>query len=471
MPAQQSALLYSKQAGEPTPIHSLPWKKLLGIFVLSRVLIFLGILLAQSREAALAAKTLYRFLFNAPDPSGSPFAYHPFYYQLPLNSPEAFAQSWDGWWYLKIAMDGYDYDGTTLHQTVAHYPFFSWLVQGLSLLPQALGVPEAAALMWTGLILNNLLFGLSIIFLYKLVNKYSGYRVAMLAAILLALYPGSLSCSLFLAESLFLVLSLGYFLALESERPWVAALLCWPANLTRLNGGLLLLPFFQHYHLWRLPNIRWVPFLVMLASMAAFPLFLYLKFGDPWIYFRLQGVYRGSVPIFKLVTFAIPFLFLLYCPLKPERQAQLKPTSPGVQVLRRLILLGSVALLLVVLLTSGLNLIIDSPALASFQRIIPFHETLGMIATLGGFILFAAFHNNIPREYRAYTALSLFALLFSGTFLSNHRYMVLVFPVFWCLAIALKDRPVLQKATSISFGTLLVLLTTLYTAYNWIFLF
>ena len=139
--------------------------------------------------------------------------------------------SWDGWWYLGIVRDGYHaapLDGA--YQDYAFLPLYPMLVR-------LLATPFPG---WEGLIavlLSNVLFAVGIVLLVRLTAPRFGPAFAYRSAALLAIFPFSAVFSMAYAESLFIVLMLGAFLAAERGRAVPAGLLLALATLTRLQGA------------------------------------------------------------------------------------------------------------------------------------------------------------------------------------------------------------------------------------------
>ena len=194
--------------------------------------------------------------------------------------------SWDGWWYLGIVRDGYHaqalVDG---YHDYAFLPLYPMLVR-------ALAVPFPG---WEGLIavlVSNVLFGVAIALMVALTSPRFGRAFAVRSAALLAVFPFSAVFSMAYAESLFMVLSLGAFLAAERRRPVLAGVLLALATLTRLQGAVLVLPL--AWLLWshdRRPRPSWLALLLgPIAAAAAFAWVIWLT-GSVASYGAAQGAW------------------------------------------------------------------------------------------------------------------------------------------------------------------------------------
>lgn len=194
--------------------------------------------------------------------------------------------SWDGWWYLGIVRDGYHaqalVDG---YHDYAFLPFYPMLVRAL-----ALPFPG-----WEGLIsvlLSNVLFGFAIALLVALTGPRFGRPFAIRSAALLAIFPFSAVFSMAYAESLFMVLSLGAFLAVERRRPVLAGVLLALATLTRLQGAVLMLPL--AWLLWsqeRRPRPSWLALLLGPIAAAASLAWVIWLTGSAASYGTAQGAW------------------------------------------------------------------------------------------------------------------------------------------------------------------------------------
>lgn len=440
------------------------------MFAVTRLLILAGIILSGQPDAVRGVETLYRFLFNAPDPAGSLAAFHPLFLHTHAHSFNDLAKYWDGFWYYKMATQGYVFDGTVVHQTIAHYPFFTLLILAVSVFPIVFGFPPDSALLWSGVLLNNVLFYLSLCMVHHLMSKLGHPKAAFPAVMLLALYPGSFYCSMFLTESAYLALSLAFFCALEHNRYWLAAFLSWPVILTRYNGAILPLPFLEKLgfrNLFRRKTLLLLSFITL--GVALYPLYLYVRFGDPLLYVKMQTLYRGEASMLKLgiclilfgAAFALPYV-------RRALQARL----PGYYRLLRT--------MAVTVLLSGMFLFYTNSARAlsgyhpvanQFQHIIPGYEITGFAGTMFAVIVFGLFCTRLPLRYGMFTGLHLFPILYGSTFICNQRYVVMIFPIFWLLALGLQNRPVLRTAFYGVFGVLLLMLSVLYVSMEWLFMF
>ena len=170
--------------------------------------------------------------------------------------------SWDGWWYLGIARNGYHAAPLSeQYHDYAFFPLYPALVRVLSLATPAFDGLVAV-------LLSNVLFLVALWLLYRLTAEVLDEERALWSCVILALFPFSWVFSMAYGESLFLALSLGSLLAAERGRAGWAAVLAALAGLTRLPGVLLIVPL--ALILWRrLQDRRALAWLVLVPLGVA----------------------------------------------------------------------------------------------------------------------------------------------------------------------------------------------------------
>ena len=144
--------------------------------------------------------------------------------------------SWDGWWYVGIAENGYHVAALSgTYHDYAFLPLFPGLVRLLS-------TPFPGAEGLVAVLLSNVLFAVGLGLLFQLGRRYLGDRRAAVACFLLAISPFSVMFSMAYGDSLFLALSVGAFLAAERGHRRLAGVLLALSAVTRLQGAVLALP-------------------------------------------------------------------------------------------------------------------------------------------------------------------------------------------------------------------------------------
>lgn len=183
--------------------------------------------------------------------------------------PSARLSAFDSAQYLLLSNRGYDSDSASC----AFYPLWPTLIRTVA--PLALGHALFGAL-----ILSNGLSILAFLLFFCLATKYYGERIARSALILLLAAPGALFFSVAYTESLYLVLVLTLFLALQRGSASLAAAASIFLPLARPVGIFAVLPLAWHLYEHRLSR-RWV--LVLLAPIVGLG-----------IYFELMNLWTGN---------------------------------------------------------------------------------------------------------------------------------------------------------------------------------
>jgi hypothetical protein len=213
----------------------------------------------------------------------------------------AFA-NFDGVYYLKIAKDGYQ------QYEQAFFPLYPLLIRFFSVFFKNY--------LLAGLFISNLSFFLGlIIFLkyLKLVSTNFNKLQPILTILFLLLFPTSFFFGAVYTEGFFflLVVSTFYFLA-KKNYGW-AGFTAFLAGLTRINGVLLIIPFFleliknfkKNKDLWLLGFVLTTPLLGLLTYMR----FLLKTTGDALAFFHAQTVF-GEGRTTKLIL--LPQVFYRY---------------------------------------------------------------------------------------------------------------------------------------------------------------
>jgi Mannosyltransferase (PIG-V) len=140
-------------------------------------------------------------------------------------------QRFDAFWYLHLAMHGYGpHDGSTVY-----YPVYPLLIK-------LLAWPLGGNAMLAALVVSNVCFAGLLIAVHGLVAARHGEAAARRTLLLLCVFPTASFLLGAYTESLFLLLVVACFLAMERGRMGLAGALAFLAALTRLQGIVLALP-------------------------------------------------------------------------------------------------------------------------------------------------------------------------------------------------------------------------------------
>ncbi|HKP91386.1 MAG TPA: mannosyltransferase family protein [Thermoleophilaceae bacterium] len=184
--------------------------------------------------AAIAGAELISYGIGARGPDPQPWS------SWPLGDAIDFVLGplvrWDARYYLGIATDGYRPDVEALRGARAFFPVYPLLVRGLG----GFASTGAAALAAIAVSLAAFWGGLRL--LHRLAAIELDRRTADATVLLLAFAPVSFFFSAPYTESLFLLLSVGAFLAARTGRWALAGVAAGLASGTRPTGALLILP-------------------------------------------------------------------------------------------------------------------------------------------------------------------------------------------------------------------------------------
>ncbi|MBX3061781.1 MAG: hypothetical protein KF726_02335 [Anaerolineae bacterium] len=151
---------------------------------------------------------------------------------------------WDTGWYVHIAYEGY----STLDGSIIFAPLYPFTMKVLAPL---LGGDYLLA----GLVVSNLCCFLMLVLFYELVAREFGADKAQLTLWLYMVYPASFYFFAAYTESLFMVLVLGAWLAVQDRRYVLGGLLALLSSLTRSQGWTLALPFALIAFIEQAPNV------------------------------------------------------------------------------------------------------------------------------------------------------------------------------------------------------------------------
>jgi Mannosyltransferase (PIG-V) len=184
---------------------------------------------------------------------------------------------WDSGWYLQIAHHGYADPG----QTSAFFPAYPMLVRGVGWF--LLGHDLLA-----GVLVSLAASAVAFVLLWRLAGTLAGDSAARRSLLYLAFFPTTLFLFAVYSESLYLMLSVGAFLAATRGRWGWAGLATGLAGLTRVSG-VMLLPALAVLA-WRATNRRgaFVRLAVSVPIMALWPLYLGLAYHRPFVFLTAQ---------------------------------------------------------------------------------------------------------------------------------------------------------------------------------------
>jgi hypothetical protein len=197
---------------------------------------------------------------------------------------------WDSDWYAHIADQGYIAPAAIVAGQQRNTAFFPLYPLCVRLAKLVVGNTWIA-----GLLVANLAFLAAAIILHRLVRDRLGETTARRAVVLLCVSPFSVFFTAMYSESLFLALALAAFYAADKRHWFWASVLAGLAGATRVTGCLLLVGLFilyleQSQFRWR--SIRADVLFLLLATSGplAFCGFLWVRYGNPFEFYRAQYV-------------------------------------------------------------------------------------------------------------------------------------------------------------------------------------
>ncbi len=372
-------------------------KKIILIFTIWRIYLFLvaflgGVFFSFSPHFPYSEQLLV--------PSGLP----PFLWKF---------ANFDGVHYITIAQKGY-----WAQFTQVFFPLFPVLVGKIAAYTHT-------PVVFSGLIITNLLCLIFLFAFYRLVNLDFSKDKTLLSLLFILFFPTSFFLGSYYTESLFLLLVVASFYASRSKNWLSAGIFGLLASATRFVG-IFLLPALL-YEAWSQKEITakktnkqvlWL-FIIPLG-LIAYMFYLYWFFHDPIYFWHAQPVFgaerSGSGIVFP------------------------------VQVIYRYLKI------FITVSYTEYNFWVAFWELASFLSVCIF--------------LIAAFKKNIRRSYLIFSWLAILLPSFTGTFSSMPRYVLVAFPVFIYLGL-LKNK-YLKFALASAFFCLLTIFTFLFTLGFWV---
>jgi hypothetical protein len=311
---------------------------------------------------------------------------------------------WDGAWYVRIAAEGYRTDA---HATAFH-PLYPLLVAGL-------GRVFDGHFLVAGLCVSLACGAAALVLLRELAAELYGDAVAYRTLLYLGLFPASLFLGAVYTESLFLLLAVAVFLLAERGRIVEASIVAGLALLTRPSGVALLPPLLLYA--WRSRRVAATAIAPLL--FALYPLYQWIVLGSPTRFLDAERAWDRSLSPLGLYDAV---------------RAPLHDAATGART-DALLNVEGLAYLLVFAALAGLSWrVLDRP-----------------------YALFA-------------TGALVLPLVEPGArwpLMSLPRFMVVVFPLFLALAVAVRDRRREQAILGVS-ALLLLAAVCRWTLYHWV---
>ena len=312
---------------------------------------------------------------------------------------------WDAVHYLDIATKGYQ--GTDM----AFFPLFPFLIRTVGDL--------VGNHLLAGLAISNVSFFFGLLYLYKLLEHEYDRSVARRAIFYVSIFPSAVFFSAVYTESLFFMLTVASFYYMRNHRWWLAGAIGFLAAMTRVEGVLLVVPFFIEWASQY--KGRYAQELGSLAASALIPLGLVGYMSYLWV-LRGDPLYFSHVQIHWNRHFAPPWVSLIGAFDKLQHATQsLTVANQSLEIAFTLLMIG---------------------------------------------VLIAGWKSLRP-SYIAYMALSILVPMSTSSLMSMPRFALVLFPMFAILA-RWGERPWVNNVVLAFSLPLLGLFTVLFADWYWV---
>lgn len=320
--------------------------------------------------------------------------------------------NFDGEHFLSIAFKGF-------YSNLEHafFPFYPFLTYFFSLFfPKQLWISATL-----GIIISNLSFLLSLIFLTKLLLLDYPRKVVFFTLIFLLVFPFSFYFNAFYSESLFLLLSVLCFYFSRKDKWFLAGIFGGLASLTRIFGAVLFIVLLIESWHRRVPLKKSIFIAIIPLGLLGYMIYLYLTISDPIAFYSLQ-------------------------------------TLVGEQHQRGIVFFPQI-------LFRYLKILATTPLSFLYQTII-FEFFVGVSFLI---LLIFGFVKKIRYSYFFYSLIGFFLTTIQGSFSSLPRYVIVLFPFFLIMAIIFSHKSLAIKILIfITLGLMLFLESSLFLRGYWI---
>lgn len=310
---------------------------------------------------------------------------------------------WDSRWYLSIADNWYTANPAAEKMfAYAFFPLYPGLIKILGWLTNDNFL--------AGVILSNISLIIAAIFLYKIVCLDYDKNTALKSVKYLFLFPTAFILSGIFTESLYLALAIACFYYAKKENWLLAGTIGLFASMTKAAGVLIILPILYEY----------------LSKKD----FKYKMIKKDILYLSLIPAGLFIVVIYDY--FLTNILFVFYY---ARIAGWLQPSNNEASILT----------------TQNLSL--------PYAHFFTFNEMVIAIFI----IIFIVFNKKMQNSYNIFTLTSLLINLMTGAILAMFRYVLVIFPFFILFALLVKNKPYLDRAISLLFIIIQIILMAYWT--------
>lgn len=197
---------------------------------------------------------------------------------------------WDSYWYLDIVSNGYYLKTDNTLSNVVFFPLYPALIK-------TAGTVLGGDFVLAGWLLSMAFLFLACVYFGKLLREFHPKVDPQLPIILMLIFPTAFFFNVIYTESLFLFLTVATFYYAFRQKFYLAGLFAFLGALAHSNGVFLALPI-----LWEVVRIsgwknvltpkvlaKLVPAFFAPIGSFAFITYDYLKFDDPFLFFKIQS--------------------------------------------------------------------------------------------------------------------------------------------------------------------------------------
>ncbi len=204
-------------------------------------------------------------------------------------------ENWDGGWYRALATDGYKHEVLHSYTTTGFFPLYPMLIWPVSRLLLATTTPatwQAAEI--AGLVISGIGGLVATVLVQRLAAGWWGEAAGRRAAMLFALFPGSVVFSMVYAEGIMIPLAIGCILALQERRWLLAGLLAALATASEPEAAVLVVVCAVSVgvelrrHGWRVGRRSLAAPLLAPAGLIGVIAYLWAWTGTPLAYWQAQ---------------------------------------------------------------------------------------------------------------------------------------------------------------------------------------
>lgn len=298
--------------------------------------------------------------------------------------------NFDGVHYLSIAGQGYQLDGTNNR----FFPLFPLLINLVSRVFGG-GEPFGATQFFSGLLLANLFFFLSLVVFYKLLRLDYPAKTGLLTLAFLLAFPTSFYFAAIYSESLFLFLALLSFYFARKRKWFWAGFLGMLLSATRIVGiiifPVLLYEFFIQDKTKNSRQLLLKSFSLFLVPLGllSYSLFNFRRFGDALSFLNNQGQVANERSV-NTIVFPLQVIFRYFK-------------------------------------------ILTTLSTQQFEWWVALLEI--SVFVFGVWLLYLGFKKKVRPSYLLFATLGFLPPVFSGTFSALPRYVIVLFPLFLILSL------------------------------------